>query len=68
MLILEGGAEEGGQAVYAFACAVKRDHSFHAGHLAILLMQKGRIETRPFVLSAVFQVACTIQGYLKIHL
>ena len=48
MLILEGGAEEGGQAVYAFACAVKRDHSFHVGHLAILLMQKGWIENPSF--------------------
>ena len=42
------GTEERGQAVYAFACAVKRDHSFYAGHLAVLLMQKGRIENPSF--------------------
>ena len=42
--------QQEGEAVYAFACAAKRDNSFYAGHLAVLLMRKGRIETRPFVM------------------
>ena len=54
MLILEGGAEEGGQAVYALACAVKRDHSFYAGHLVVLLMRKGRIENPSFCFANCF--------------
>jgi len=31
-------------------------------------MQKDGLKNRPFVLPTVFQAACTIQGYLKIHL
>ena len=46
--------QQEGQAVYAFTCAVKRDHSFHAGHLAVLLMQKGRIENPSFCFADCF--------------
>jgi hypothetical protein len=30
-------------------------------------MRKGRIENPSFCFAAVFQAACAIQGYLKIH-
>lgn len=44
----------GGEAIYAFARATKRDYSFYAGHLAVLLMQKGRIENPSFCFAGCF--------------
>ncbi|WP_246826808.1 hypothetical protein, partial [Eikenella sp. HMSC073A11] len=62
------GAAGRGQAVYAFARAAKRDHSFYAGHLAVLLMRKGRIENPSFCFADCFSGSPNRSGYLKIYI
>ena len=67
MLILEVEQQEGAKQFTLSPVPLNEIIHFMRDTWRYCWCKKDGLKTRPFVLSAVFQAACTIQGYLKIH-